>query len=81
MNYLINLLPAWLQAIIRPELPHLISSFQKLETKLSTVAGRKQAAHDALVALRAEIDSEIADTKGDIARAKRIAARVSELVA
>jgi hypothetical protein len=78
-EYLFGLLPAPIQALIRPEIHHLVDGFQKLEQKLSTVQGRKAAQHDVLVAIQAEIATEIADTKAEIARAKRIAARLKAL--
>jgi DNA topoisomerase IA len=78
-EYLFGLLPSPIQALIRPEIHHLVDGFAKLERKLSTVEGRKKASHDVLVAIQAEIASEIEDTKAEIERAKRIAARLKAL--
>lgn len=80
-EYLFGLLPSPIQALIRPEIHHLVDSFSKLERKLSTVEGRKAAEHQLLVQIHAEIASEIEDTKAEVARAQRIAARLRELTA
>jgi hypothetical protein len=80
-EYLFGLLPNRVQALIRPELHHLVDGFTKLETKLATVQGRKAVEHATLVAIKRDIEDEIADTKAEIERAARIATRLRNLVA
>lgn len=80
MNFIYRFAPAWLIRLIEPEVDDLVAKFTKLEKGLTKVLTRHESRVEMLNAVKAEIKSEIDDTKAEIDRAKRIAQRILALV-
>lgn len=83
MNYILNLIRNLLGT---HTVDTLINDFATLEAKLAKIAsthftkvGLLEEEHKALEAAKAEIRSEIADTKLEIERARKIADNVAQI--